>query len=74
VIIERKPLTGAVTADAGTTAFKEEEAKVVKKPVVKEEVNIKKKLRTENEEISGEVKSEELRIKRDEDTDKRKAA
>lgn len=72
VIIERKPVAGEDSKttdtdfDEETESFsipvKEEKVEVTKKPVVKEEVNIKKKTNKDVEEVTEDIKREELDV------------
>lgn len=72
VVIERKPVAGEdskttdTEIDEETESFsipvKEEKVEVNKKPVVKEEVDIKKKRHEEVEEVTEDVKREELDV------------
>lgn len=73
VIIERVPADQARGADIGEGAFREdetripimeEEVEVSKRPVVKEEVRARKQRRTEQRDVSGEVRKEDIEIER----------
>jgi len=73
VVIERVPADQARGADTGAGAFREdetripimeEEVEVSKRPVVKEEVRAHKERRTEQRDVSGEVRKEDIEIER----------
>jgi uncharacterized protein (TIGR02271 family) len=73
VVIERVPASDAGTADTGVGAFHEEETRipimeeevqVSKRPVVKEEVRARKQTRTEQRDVSGEVRKEDVEVER----------
>ena len=75
VVVERVPANDVGTADTGIGAFHEEETRipireeevtVSKRPVVKEEVRARKQRRTEQRDVSGEVRREDIEIERDE--------
>ncbi len=78
VIIERKPVAGAdseatdMDIDEETESFsipiKEEKVEVRKKPVVTEEVEIRKERHEEVEEVTEDVRREELEVDRDDET------
>ena len=79
VIIERVPASEASQADTGG-AFREEETRipimeeeveVSKRPVVKEEVRARKERRTENRDVSGEVRKEDVEVERGHKTRKK---
>jgi uncharacterized protein (TIGR02271 family) len=50
---------------------REEEVEVTKRPVVKEEVRVGKKTRTEEQEVSGEVRKERVKVDRNEPKQKK---
>jgi uncharacterized protein (TIGR02271 family) len=71
VIIERGPADKTRSDEFSGKAFqeediripvKEEEVEVTKRPVVKEEVRVRKETRTENQPVSGEVRKEDVKI------------
>ncbi len=79
VVIERKPVVGKdaeVTdeeigedSESYTIPVKEEQVEVTKKPVVTEEVEIRKERKEDVEEVTEDVKREELEVERDVETD-----
>jgi len=84
VVVERTP-AGEVGREATpsearfedktvTIPVMEEKVEVTKRPIVKEEVHLKKEARTEQQTVSGEVKSEEAKIEGKEKVKKPKAA
>jgi uncharacterized protein (TIGR02271 family) len=72
LVVERKPASAATKAGEGeafkeeekTIPIREEEAEVVKKPKVKEEVSVHKEKHEEKQPVSGEAKKEEVRIEK----------
>ncbi len=80
VIIERRPVSEAtgkaepIGEKEVTIPISEEHVEVTKRPVTKEEVNIRKEARIEEEKVKGEVRKEEIKIDRDEEERRRKAA
>jgi uncharacterized protein (TIGR02271 family) len=73
VVIERAPADQARGTDTGAGAFREEETRipvmeeeveVSKRPVVKEEVRARKERRTENRDVSDEVRSEDVEVEK----------
>lgn len=81
VIVERVPVDESRTAEMGGEAFREEdiripvmeeEVEVTKRPVVKEEVRVRKEVRTETEPVSGEVRKEDVTVSPSKPVDKEK--
>jgi uncharacterized protein (TIGR02271 family) len=81
VVVERVPVDETRAADVGGRAFqeeelriplKEEEVEVTKRPVVKEEVRVRKDTSTENQEVSGEVRKEKVKVSPQRPSDKEK--
>jgi uncharacterized protein (TIGR02271 family) len=81
VVVERVPVDETRAADVGGKAFqeediriplKEEEVEVIKRPVVKEEVRVRKETSTENQEVSGEVRKEKVKISPQRPSDREK--
>jgi uncharacterized protein (TIGR02271 family) len=50
---------------------REEEVEVTKRPVVKEEIRVGKETRTEEQEVSGEVRKERVKVERNEPKEKK---
>jgi len=83
VRIERTPVTEGEAAKAQSpdaftektidVPIMEEEVTVTKRPVVKEEVHVSKERTTEERDISGEVRKEEVRVEGEDELKKRKA-
>ena len=80
VIIERVPASEAGKAETGAGAFREEETRipimeeeveVSKRPVVKEEIRARKEKRTEQRDVSGEVRKEDVEVERGHKTRKK---
>lgn len=75
VVIERRPATGKKTGEPLEPGEEirvpvmEEEVRVEKQPVVKEEVAIRKEKVQRTERVSGDVRKEELRVEREGDAD-----
>lgn len=81
VIVERVPVDESRTAEMGGEAFREEEIRipvteeeveVTRRPVVKEEVRVRKEVRTETEPVSGEVRKEDVKVSPSKPVDKEK--
>jgi uncharacterized protein (TIGR02271 family) len=81
VVVERVPVDETRAADVGGKAFqeeeiriplKEEEVEVTKRPVVKEEVRVRKEVSTEDQEVSGEVRKEQVKVSPQRPSDKEK--
>lgn len=70
LVIERHPVSGTVPSDTPITMqeetmripLREEQVQVTKEPVVKEEINIGKRVVQENQRVRGTVQREEARI------------
>jgi uncharacterized protein (TIGR02271 family) len=73
IVIERTPATGQrVSGDIGSeedvrVPLTEEQARVEKQPVVTEEVRVGKRAVQENQQLSGKVRREELRVEKEGD-------
>lgn len=73
VVIERVPAEEAGRADVGEASFREEETRipimeeeveVSKRPVVKEEIRARKERHTEERDVSGEIRKEDVEVER----------
>ncbi|MDO5576106.1 MAG: YsnF/AvaK domain-containing protein [Fibrobacter sp.] len=82
IIVERRPVTENRPLKPGEQIFKEEdiripvseeEVEIIKRPVTKEEVHIRKVLHTDEQNVEGEVRKENVEINR-EDEQGRKVA
>ncbi|KMQ52248.1 hypothetical protein CHISP_0929 [Chitinispirillum alkaliphilum] len=82
IVIEREKYPEGKEVKPGEKAFKEEEVRIplaeeevetTKRPVKKEDVHVKKKTVTDKEQVSGEVKKEDVKIDK-EDEGRRRAA
>lgn len=77
VVIERVPADEASAHESGAGAFREdetripimeEEVEISKRPVVKEEIRARKQTQTEQRDVSGEVRKEDIRVEKDRPT------